>query len=58
MTKSVCKKKKCIKAKWWFEKALQIAEKKGELKGKVEKERYTYLKGEFQRIEGKIRKHS
>ena len=38
--------------------ALQIAEKKGELKGKVEKEGYTYLKGEFQRIEGKIRKHS
>ena len=56
--KTIPKKKKCKKAKWLSEEALQIAEKKGELEGKVEKETYTYLKGEFQRIEGKIRKHS
>ena len=43
------KKKKCKKAKWLSEKALQIAEKR-EVKGKGEKERYTHLNAEFQRI--------
>ena len=44
------KKKKCKKAKWSSVEALQIAEKKGEVKGKGEKQRYTHLKAEFQRI--------
>ena len=43
-------KKKCKKAKWLFEEALQIAEKRSEAKGKGEKERYTHLNAEFQRI--------
>ena len=43
-------KKKCKKAKWLSEKALQIAVKTRETKGKGEKERYTYLNAEFQRI--------
>ena len=38
------------KAKWFSEAALQIVEKRGEVKGKGEKERYTHLKAEFQRI--------
>ena len=50
-------KKKCKKAKWLSEEALQIAVKRREAKGKGEKERYTYLNGEFQRIE-EIRKPS
>ena len=44
------KKKKCKKAKWLSEKALQIAEKRREVKGKGEKERYTHVNAEFQRI--------
>ena len=44
------KKKKCKKAKWLSEEALQIAEKRREAKGKGEKERYTCLNAEFQRI--------
>ena len=40
-------KKKCKKAKWLFEEALQIAEKRREVKGKGEKERYTHLNVEF-----------
>ena len=40
--KSIPKKKKCKKTKWFSEKALQIAEKRRETKGKVEKERYTH----------------
>ena len=48
--KTVCKKKKCKKANWFSEEALQIAEKRREVKGKVEKERYTHLNAEFQRI--------
>ena len=44
------KKKKCKKAKWLSEEALQIAVKRREIKGKGEKERYTYLNTEFQRI--------
>ena len=49
LTKTIPKKKKCKKAKWLSEKALQIAEKRREAKGKAEKERYTQLKVEFQR---------
>ena len=48
--KTIPKKKKCKKAKWLSEKALQIAEKRREAKGKGEKERYTHLIAEFQRI--------
>ena len=47
--KTIPKKKKCKKAKWLSEIALQIAVKR-EAKSKAEKERYTYLKAEFQRI--------
>ena len=47
--KTISKKKKCRKAKWLSEEALQIAEKR-EVKGKGEKERYTHLNSEFQRI--------
>ena len=47
--KTIPKKKKCKKAKWLSEEALQIAEKRREAKGKVEKERYTHLNTEFQR---------
>ena len=43
-------KKKCKKAKWRSEEALQIAGKRGEAKSKGEKERYTHLNVEFQRI--------
>ena len=48
--KTIPKKKKCKKAKWLSEESLQIAEKKREDKGKGEKERYTHLNAEFQRI--------
>ena len=48
--KTISKKKKCKKAKWLSEEALQIAEKRREAKGKGEKERYTHLNSEFQRI--------
>ena len=48
--KPIPKKKKCKKAKWLSEEALQIAEKRRELKGQGEKERYTHLNAEFQRI--------
>ena len=48
--KTIPKKKKCKKAKWLSEEALQIAEKRREVKGKGEKERYTHLNAEFQRI--------
>ena len=44
------KKEKCKKAKWLSEEALQIAEKRREAKGKGEKERYTQLNAQFQRI--------
>ena len=50
MIKTIPKKKKCKKAKWLSEEALQIAEKRREGKGKREKERYTHLNAEFQRI--------
>ena len=47
--KTIRKKKKCKKAKWLSEEALQIAEKRREAKGREEKERYTHLNVEFQR---------
>ena len=50
MTKTIPKKKKCKKAKWLSEEALQIAEERGEMKGKGEGERYTQQNAEFQRI--------
>ena len=48
--KTIPKKKKCKKAKWFSKEALHIAEKRGETKGKGGKERYTHLNAEFQRI--------
>ena len=48
--KTIPKKKKCQRAKWLSERALQIAEKRREAKGKGEKERYTHLNAAFQRI--------
>ena len=47
-TKTILKKKKCRKAKWLSEEALQIAEKRREVKGIEEKERYIHLNAEFQ----------
>ena len=49
--KTIPKKKKCKKAKWFSEEALHIAVKRREAKSKGEKERYTYLNAEFQRVE-------
>ena len=46
----IAKKKKCKKAKWLSEEALQIAVNRREVKGKGEKERYVHLNAEFQRI--------
>ena len=48
--KTIPKKKKCKKAKWLPEEALQTAMKRREVKGKEEKEKYTHLNAEFQRI--------
>ena len=48
--KTIPKKKKCKKPKWLSEEALQIAEKRREVKSKGEKERYKHLNAEFQRI--------
>ena len=48
--KTIHKKKKCKKAKWLSEEALQISMKRRQAKGKGEKERYTHLHAEFQRI--------
>ena len=50
VVKNIPQKKKCKKAKWLSEEALQIAEKRREAQGKGEKERYTYLNAKFQRI--------
>ena len=49
-SKTIPKKNKCRKAKWISEEALQIAVDRREVKGKGEKERYTHLNAEFQRI--------
>ena len=54
--KTIPKKKKCKKAKWLSEEALQIAVKRREVKRKLEKERYTHLNAEFQRIEKRDKK--
>ena len=48
--KTIPEKKKCKKAKWLSEEALQMAENRRKVKGKGEKERYTHLNAEFQRI--------
>ena len=48
--KTIPKKKKCKKAKWLSEEALQIAVKRRESKGKGEKKKYTHLNADFQRI--------
>ena len=56
--KTIPKKKKCKKAKWLSEEALQIAEKRREAKGKGKKERYTHLNAEFQRIARRDKKAS
>ena len=54
--KTIPKKKKCKKAKWLSEEALQIAVKRREAKSKGEKERYTHLNTEFQRIASRDKK--
>ena len=54
--KTIPKKKKCKMIKWLFEEALQIAEKRRQGKGKGERERYTHLNAEFQRIAGRDKK--
>ena len=54
--KTIPKKKKCKKAKWLSEAALQIAEKRREAKAKGEKERYKHLNAEFQRIPRRYKK--
>ena len=51
--RTIPKKKKCKKAKWLSEEALQIAVKRREAKSKGEKERYIHLNAEFQRIAGR-----
>ena len=56
--KTIPKKKKCKKAKWLSEEALQRAVKRREVKNKGEKERYTHLNADFQRIAGELRKPS
>ena len=48
--KTIPKKKRCKKTKWFSDEALQIPEKRGEMKGKREKERYIHLNAEIQRI--------
>ena len=53
---TIPKKKKCKKAKWLSEEALQIAEKRREAKGKGEKEKHTHLNAEFQRIARRYKK--
>ena len=54
--KTIPMEKKCKKAKWLSEEALKIAVKRREVKSKREKERYTHLNAEFQRIAGKDKK--
>ena len=54
--KTIPKKKKCKKAKWLSEEALQIAVNRREVKSKGEKERYTHLNAEFQRIASRDKK--
>ena len=54
--KTIPKKKKCKKAKWLSEEALQIAEKRRKAKGKGKKERHTHFNADFQRIARKDKK--
>ena len=54
--KNISKKKKSKKEKWLSEEALQIAEKGREAKGKEEKERYTHVNAEFQRVTKRYKK--
>ena len=54
--KTIPKKKKCKKSKWLFEEALKIAEKRNKSKGKGEKERYSHLNEEFERISRRYKK--
>ena len=54
--KTILKKKKCKKAKWLSEEALQIAVRRREAKSKGEKERYKHLNAEFQRISRRQKK--
>ena len=54
--KTIPRKKKCKKAKWLSEEALQIAVKRREVKSKGEKETYTHLNAEFQRIARRYKK--
>ena len=54
--KTIPMEKKCTKTKWLFEQALQIAVKRREVKSKGEKERYSHLNAEFQRITRKDKK--
>ena len=54
--KTIAKKKKCREAKWLSEEALQIAEERRQAKGKREKERYSHLNAEFQRIARRVKK--
>ena len=56
--KTIPKKKKCKKAKWLSDEALQIAKKRREAKGKGERERYTHFNAEFPKLQGEIRKPS
>ena len=56
--KTIPKKKKCKKAKWLSEEALQIAENRREVKGKGERERSNHLNAELQRIARRDRKSS
>ena len=55
-SKTILKKKKCKEAKWLSKEALQIAVKRREVKSKGEKERYTHLNAEFQRIARRYKK--
>ena len=50
MTETITKKKKCNKSKWLSEEALQIAKERRKAKGKGEREKYTQLNSEFQKI--------
>ena len=50
MIKTISKKRRCNKAKWLSEEALQIAKKRREAEGQGEKERYTHLNAELQRM--------
>ena len=56
MIKTIHKKKKCKKAKWLSEEALQIGMKRRDTKSKGEKERHTHLNAEFQRIARRVKK--